>query len=228
MPQQVGTLRQLEGRGIPPMLNQPRKRPVWPFVLMGSVLGLAALAAVGTWVYGAYSMSDPATTILAGIRIDGSRVSVKMPNCPSDKVKMVEVYDSDSEKLLWRANSPKTSEGKRGAITLWNADDFLKTSSGAQPKTLPANLDISVTFAGVEDGTGDVFTSARSRQRMSPMGSTGPATVPEPPHRSTPNSTATTAAKKQEKQLLSGKRAALTRTNQEGAAPRAAPSPVLR
>lgn len=94
------------------MLNQPRKRPVWPFVLMGSVLGLAALAAVGTWVYGAYSMSDPATTILAGVRIDGSRVSVKMPNCPSDKVGMVEVYDSDSEKPLWRASSPKTSEGK--------------------------------------------------------------------------------------------------------------------
>jgi hypothetical protein len=108
-------------------------------------------------VYGAYSMSDPATTILAGIRIDGSRVSVKMPTCPTDEVGMVEVDDSDSEKLLWRASSPKTSEGKRGVITLWNADDFLKTSSGAHPKTLPANLDISVTFAGVEDGTGDVF-----------------------------------------------------------------------
>ncbi|QDN82572.1 hypothetical protein FNV64_49955 [Streptomyces sp. S1A1-7] len=117
------------------MLNQPRKRPVWPFVLMGSVLGLAALAAVGTWVYGAYSMSDPATTILAGM-----------------------------------ASSPKTSEGKRGVITLWNADDFLKTSSGAQPKTLPANLDISVTFAGVEDGTGDVFNVRKVKAAHVPNG----------------------------------------------------------
>ncbi|MFE2491056.1 hypothetical protein [Streptomyces mirabilis] len=59
-----------------------------------------------------YSMSDPATTILAGIRIDGSRVSVKMPNCPSDKVKMVEVYDSDSEKLLWGAVHPCADGGE--------------------------------------------------------------------------------------------------------------------
>ncbi len=156
MPQQVGTPRRMERRGIS-LLNQSRQRPVWPFVLMGSVLGLAVLAAVGTWIYGAYSMSDPATTILAGIRIDGSRIEVKMPTCPTDKVGMVEVYDSDSEKLLWRASGPKTPEGKRGVVTLWNTDDFLKTSSGKQPKTLPANLDVSVTFAGSEDGTGDVF-----------------------------------------------------------------------
>lgn len=137
---------------------------------MGSVLGLAALAAVGTWVYGVYSMSDPATTILAGIRIDGSRVLVKMPTCPTDKVGRVEVYDSDSEKRLWRASSPKTSEGKRGVITLWNADDFLKTSSGTQPKTLPANLDVSVTFAGVEDGTGDVFNVRKVQATHVPDG----------------------------------------------------------
>lgn len=57
-------------------------------------------------------MSDPATTILAGIWIDGSRVSVKMPNCPSDKVEMVEVYDSDSEKLLWGAVHPCADGGE--------------------------------------------------------------------------------------------------------------------
>ncbi|MGW7425661.1 WD40 repeat domain-containing protein [Streptomyces sp. NPDC054813] len=91
------------------------------------------------------------------MRIDGSRISVKMPTCPTDTVGTVEVYDSDSEKLLWRASGPKTPEGKRGVVTLWNADDFLKASSGTQPKALPANLDISVTFAGTEDGTGDVF-----------------------------------------------------------------------
>ncbi|MGW7242972.1 hypothetical protein [Streptomyces sp. NPDC054804] len=126
-------------------------------MLIGSVLALPLLGAAGTWVYGIYSMSDPATTILVGARIDGSRISVKMPTCPTDTVGTVEVYDSDSEKLLWRASGPKTLEGKRGVVTLWNADDFLKASSGTQPKTLPANLDISVTFAGTEDGSGDVF-----------------------------------------------------------------------
>ncbi|MEV7323902.1 hypothetical protein [Streptomyces sp. NPDC093970] len=126
-------------------------------MLTGSALALTALAAVGTWVYGAYSMSDPATAIRAGIRIDGSRISVKMPTCPTDKVDMVEVYDSDSEKLLWRASGPKTPEAKQGVVSLWNTEDFLKASSGKQPNPLPTNLDVSVTFAGSEDGTGDVF-----------------------------------------------------------------------
>ncbi|MGW4907736.1 hypothetical protein [Streptomyces sp. NPDC004270] len=137
---------------------------------MGSVLGLAVLAAAGTWVYGVYSMSDPATTILAGIRIDGSRISVKMPTCPTDRVGTVEVYDSDSEKLLWRASGPRTPAGKRGVVTLWNADDFLKASSGTQPETLPANLDISVTFAGSGDGTGDVFNVRKVKAAHVPDG----------------------------------------------------------
>ena len=127
----------------------------------GSVCGLAVLAAVGTWVYGVYSMSDPATITLVGVRIDGSRISVKLPTCPTDEVGTVEVYDSDTEKLLWRAKGPKTAEGKRGTITLWKADDFRQAHPAKQPRTLPANLDISVTFAGTEDGTGDVFNVRR-------------------------------------------------------------------
>ncbi|MFI5817009.1 MULTISPECIES: hypothetical protein [unclassified Streptomyces] len=169
MPQPLGTPRRMEGRGIP-LLNQSRQRPVWPFVLLGSLLGLAVLAAVGTWVYGVYSMSDPATSLVVGMRIDGSRISVKMPTCPTDKVGTVEVYDSDSEKLLWQASGPKTQEGKRGAVTLWKADDFLKAEPGTHPKTLPANLDVSVTFAGVDDGTGDVFNVRKVKAAHVPDG----------------------------------------------------------
>src|SRR5947208_9970845 len=115
-------------------------------------------------------MSDPTTAILTGIRFDGSRSSVKMPTCPTDKVGTVEVYDSDSEKLLWRATGPKTPAGKRGAITLWKADDFLKASPGTQPKALSANLDVSVTFAGVDDGTGGTFNIRKAKAAQVPAG----------------------------------------------------------
>lgn len=152
------------------MLNQPRQRRVWPFVLLGSVFGLTVLTAAGVWVYGVYSMSDPATSLLVGIRIDGPRISVKAPTCPTDKVGTVEVYDSDSEKLLWRANHPTTPEGEQGAVVLWKADDFREANPETPPKTLPTNLDVSVTYAGGEDGTGDVFNVRKVQAAHVPTG----------------------------------------------------------
>ncbi|POX50882.1 hypothetical protein [Streptomyces sp. Ru72] len=130
-------------------------------MLLGSVLGLALLSAVGVRVYGVRNMSDPQTPLLVGIRVDGSRISVKAPTCPTDKVGTVEVYDSDSDKLLWRASGPKTPEDEQGAVTLWKADDFSKAGPKAQPKTLPTNLDISVTYTGTKDGAGDTFNVPR-------------------------------------------------------------------
>ncbi|WP_369188612.1 hypothetical protein [Streptomyces sp. R08] len=143
---------------------------MWTIAVGSSVFVLIILAAAGTWVYGAYSMSDPTTVILAGIRIDDSRISVKMPTCQTDTVGTVEVYNSDSAKLLWQASGPKTSAGKRGSVTLWKAADFHKASPTTQPTTLPANLDVSVTFAGVEDGTGDVFNVPRVKAARIPDG----------------------------------------------------------
>ncbi|WP_327725017.1 hypothetical protein [Streptomyces europaeiscabiei] len=139
-------------------------------MLVGSVLGLTVLSAAGVWVYGVYRMSDPATSVLVGIRIDGSRISVKTPTCPTEKVGTVEVYDSDSEMLLWRADHPKTAEGKHGVVTLWKAGDFFKASPGTQPRTLPTNLDVSVTYAGGEDGTGDVFNLRKVQAAHIPTG----------------------------------------------------------
>ncbi|MFJ9348257.1 hypothetical protein [Streptomyces sp. NPDC101237] len=91
-------------------MNTVRHRPVRPFVLIGPVLGLAALAAVASGVWVVHRMADPATTFLAGVRVDGSRVSVKMPTCRTDEVATVEVYDVDSETPLWRATGPRTPE----------------------------------------------------------------------------------------------------------------------
>ncbi|MFR9788006.1 hypothetical protein ACL07V_04900 [Streptomyces sp. MB22_4] len=126
-------------------------------MLVGSVFGLALLAAIGVGVYTVRAMSDPETSLLVGIRIDGTRVLVRAPVCPADRVGTVEVYDSDSEKLLWRARRPRTPEGERGAVTLWQADDFLTASPRARPRTLPANLDVSFLYADRDDGLDDVF-----------------------------------------------------------------------
>ena len=152
------------------MLNDPRERPGWAPIAAGSVCGLAVLVALGAWAVGVYSMSDPTTTTLVGLRVDGSRLSVKVPTCPSNRVGTVEVHDSDSEKLLWRASGPKTSKGKRGALVLWKADDFRKVSPGTQPKTLPAHLDVSVTFAGADDGTGGTFDIREAKAAHVPAG----------------------------------------------------------
>ncbi|WP_128382263.1 hypothetical protein [Streptomyces cavernae] len=139
-------------------------------MLLGSVLGLTVLAAAGMWMYFVYRLSDPATSLLYGIRIDGSRVSVKAPICPTDKLGTVEVYNSDSEKLVWRANRPKTPEGERGMVTLWKADDFLKASPETQPRTLPTYLDVSVIYAGGEGGGGDVFDVRKVKAARVPTG----------------------------------------------------------
>ncbi|MGW2521723.1 hypothetical protein ACWC09_32860 [Streptomyces sp. NPDC001617] len=128
------------------LINQRRHRPVWPFVLAGSVL-LAVLGAVAGFAYMVHRLSDPATPSPVGMRIDGSRVSVKFPTCPTDRVETVEVYDSDSEKLLWRAHGLKTSQRERGTVTLWTADDFVKAAPATRPGILPKSLDVSVVTA---------------------------------------------------------------------------------
>ena len=153
-----------------PRLNEYRKRPVCPFVLMGSAVLVAVLGAVGAFEYMVYRMSDPATTIPVGLRVDGSRVSFKAPVCAGERVQTVEVYDSDSEKLLWRARGPRTAEAKSGAVTLWASDDFRTARPTAQPGTLPKWLDVSVVYAGGDDGTGDVFEVRKVRAARVPAG----------------------------------------------------------
>ncbi|WP_067030852.1 hypothetical protein [Streptomyces dysideae] len=133
------------------------------FAVAGSVLGLALLglallAALGLGAYTVYRMSDPADTLDIGIRIDGSRISVKAPVCPTDLVERVEVFDGRSEEPLWQATGPKTPEARRGTITLWQKADFLSSKPEAGPRRLPKELDVSIEYAGVDDGTGNVFS----------------------------------------------------------------------
>ncbi|MBK3645240.1 MULTISPECIES: hypothetical protein [Streptomyces] len=142
---------------------------MWPFVLMGSAILVVVLGAVGAFEFMVHRMSDPATTIPVGLRIDGSRVSFKAPVCAGETVRTVEVYDSDSEDLLWRAQGPRTAGGRSGAVTLWAADDFRTARPKAPPGTLPKWLDVSVTYAD-GDGTGDVFEVRKVRAAGLPAG----------------------------------------------------------
>ncbi|MEU9393109.1 hypothetical protein AB0D86_24320 [Streptomyces sp. NPDC048324] len=148
-------------------MNEYRGRPVWPFVLIGCLV--VALGAVGAFEYMVYRMSDPATTVLVGLRIDGSRVSFKAPVCGTATVRTVEVYDSDSEDLLWRARGPRTAGGRSGAVTLWAADEFRTARPTTRPAALPTWLDVSVTYAG-GDGAGDVFEVRKVKAARVPAG----------------------------------------------------------
>lgn len=163
--------------------SRPERRPVWPFVAAGSFLGVLLLAAGGLWAFGVYSVSEPSKPLLIGVRVEGSRVMVKAPTCPTDTVVRVEVFDGESTTPLWQAREPRTPEGKRGAVTLWADDDFLKPGPGAQPKKLPESVDVLFTYAGTGDGTGDVVDLARVTSAEIPEGrywtKDGPRTAQE-------------------------------------------------
>ncbi|MFE7134422.1 hypothetical protein ACFVIM_26545 [Streptomyces sp. NPDC057638] len=144
-------------------------------VLLGSVLAVGLLAVVGAWVYGVYAMSAPERGLLVGLRIDGSRVTVKAPTCPTDTVGTVEVFDSETTEPLWRASDPTTQAGKRGELTLWDAAGFARPGPQPQPARLPDRLDVAVEYGvgehgGGPDGSGDVFDTAEAAAAGLPEG----------------------------------------------------------
>ncbi|MGW6966403.1 hypothetical protein ACWGET_20385 [Streptomyces zaomyceticus] len=153
----------------------------WLLRLVLSALGLVALAAViAVWRFLVYGMSDP-MPLAVGIRIDGARVSIKAPTCPTEAVDKVEVFDGESEKPLWEARGPKSPEGKRGALTLWAADEYERPGAGRQPTPLPKRLDVSLTDVGGEGGGGEGFDTAVVMAAKVPEGqywtSKGPMTT---------------------------------------------------
>ncbi|MFE2289768.1 hypothetical protein [Streptomyces sp. NPDC059452] len=111
---------------------------------MFACLGALTLAAVGFFVYLIHIMSDPISPALVGMRIDGDRITIKAGQCPEERVRRVEVWDSDTERLLWRGDKPVTDEGKRGLLTLWDGEAYGKSSPAAQPSELPNALDVLV------------------------------------------------------------------------------------
>ncbi|MER8029882.1 hypothetical protein ABTZ78_13070 [Streptomyces bauhiniae] len=156
-------------------MNRSQQRSKWVlFALLASMIALALLSVAGAWVYGVNRMSDPTKSDLVGIRIDGSRVSVKFPTCPTDEVGAVEVHDGDSGEPLWKATGPETAAGRQGAVVLWRGVDFSEADSAPMPKALPPHLDVTSTYAGTDDGTGDLFdVSEVASAHVVPRASTG-------------------------------------------------------
>ncbi|MFE4620244.1 hypothetical protein ACFRJ7_29495 [Streptomyces sp. NPDC056747] len=87
-------------------------------------------------------------------------MSIKAPTCSAEVVDKVEVFDGESEKRLWEARAPRSPEGKRGALTLWAADEYELPGPGQQPTTLPKLLDVLLTEVGGDGGGGGSFDTA--------------------------------------------------------------------
>lgn len=143
------------------MLSQPRKTPMWPFVVGGLVLALAVLVAVGTWVFGVYRMSDPVPPVL-GARVEGKAIFVKFPVCPTDVIRRVEVTDFDDDTsanphVVWWASNPTTPSAKKGVARLWSGEGFEHHAPEPAQSAIPHNL-----VVGYSDPSGDgrdgVFT----------------------------------------------------------------------
>ncbi|MGW9037178.1 hypothetical protein ACWGQ4_19825, partial [Streptomyces sp. NPDC055721] len=121
------------------------------------VIGLIALAIFAApialaflWIKFLTVMSHPVGPGLLGLRIDGDTLTVKTAQCPSDRVRLVELHDWETEKLVWRAHDPLTEEGRSGVLRLWAAEEYRTSRPATRPTELPKQLDVSVGH-GSED-----------------------------------------------------------------------------
>lgn len=90
------------------------------------------------------------------MRIDGDTVTVKAGQCPQDRVRRVEVWDSGTERRIWRGDDPLTEAGQRGLLPLWGGEAYRTSSPAARPSELPKTLDVTVDH-GPDHGVSEVF-----------------------------------------------------------------------
>lgn len=131
---------------------------------------VVVLMALGFWAFFVHTLSDPGSPGLVGMRIDGDTVTVKAGQCPQDRVRRVEVWDSDAERLVWRGDQPLTEEGRRGLLPLWVGKAYRASSPAGQPSELPATLDVTIDH-GPEYGVAEVFDITEVRAAVLPPGS---------------------------------------------------------
>ncbi|MFE9013598.1 hypothetical protein [Streptomyces cyaneofuscatus] len=131
---------------------------------------VVVLLTVGFWAFFVHTLSDPGSPGLVGMRIDGDTVTVKSGQCPQDRVRRVEVWDGDRERLVWRGDRPLTEEGRRGLLPLWDGKAYRASSPAGPPSELPATLDVAVDHGPVY-GVSEVFDIAEVRGAVLPPGS---------------------------------------------------------
>ncbi|WP_314613412.1 hypothetical protein [Streptomyces stackebrandtii] len=147
-----------------------RGRKVLVVGLIAAAILAAPIALAFLWIKFLTVMSHPDGPSLLGLRIDGDTITVKAAQCPSERVRRVELYDGDSEKLVWRADDPLTEEGRGGLLRLWAAEEYRTSRPATRPAELPKQLDVSVGY-GSEDGAGAAFDLAVVRAAAPPAGS---------------------------------------------------------
>ncbi|MFJ8847439.1 hypothetical protein ACIRFF_31590 [Streptomyces cyaneofuscatus] len=167
-------------RDVPPMpslratelrqhaVRQRERTIVVTAITVSSVV--VVLMALGFWAFFVHTLSDPGSPGLVGMRIDGDTVTVKAGRCPQDRVRRIEVWDSDTERLLWRGDKPLTEEGRRGVLPLWDGEAYRTSSPAGQPSELPEVLDVTIDH-GPEYGVSEVFDIAEVRAAVLPPGS---------------------------------------------------------
>ncbi|KAB2590566.1 hypothetical protein [Streptomyces arboris] len=131
---------------------------------------VVVLMALRFWAFFVHSLSDPGSPGLVGMRIDGDTVTVKAGQCPQDRVRRIEVWGGDAERLLWRGDKPRTEEGRRGLLPLWDGKAYRTSSPAGQPSELPETLDVTIDH-GPEYGVAEVFDIAEVRAAALPPGS---------------------------------------------------------
>jgi hypothetical protein len=83
---------------------------------------------------------------LVGARAEAETIVVKIPLCPSDELRRVEVTDWDKAEdtnppIVWWASGPRTASAKRGVVRLWSAEGFERHA--AKPAPVPRTLDVA-------------------------------------------------------------------------------------
>lgn len=97
-------------------------------------------------------------------------VTVKAGQCPQDRVRRVEVWDSGTERRVWRGDHPLTEAGRRGLLPLWDGKAYRASSPEARPSELPETLDVTVDH-GPDCGVSEVFHIKEVRAADVPPGS---------------------------------------------------------
>lgn len=139
---------------MPPTLRSTRQQAAVSGLLV--VITLLGASACGLFP------SDPADPPEFGVAVDGDAIVVKIPMCPTDEIRRVEVYDFDDvqheePRIVWSASGPTSAAARSGLVTLWSGEGFAEHSGKPGEAAIPPTIGVGYTDP-TGDGRDDVFT----------------------------------------------------------------------